>query len=177
MMDQTDGVARNRQEGRVSVYCQQCGGLTAEMERDGRMRPVCTRCGAVTYFDPKVAAGVLIARDGRLLFGRRGPAATAAGLWSFPAGFVERGERVEDAAVREAREEIGVAVTLRRLLGLFSESGQTVILAVYEADVGNAEPVAGDDLVEVGWFAPNDLPQLAFPRDRRIVASWLAERN
>jgi 8-oxo-dGTP diphosphatase len=154
------------------VFCQQCGGATEEQEREGKPRPVCTVCGAVTFFDPKLAAAVVIEREGRLLFGRRGPGTRAPGLWSFPAGFVERGERVEDAAIREAREEVGLSVELGPLLGLFSATGETVVLAVYLAVSTTGEAVAGDDLTEIGWFAPDALPELAFPHDKRIVALW-----
>jgi mutator protein MutT len=124
------------------------------------------------YFDPKLAVAVVIERDGRLLFGRRGPGTRAPGLWSFPAGFVERGEQVEDAAVREVREEVGLEVTLGRLLGLYSATGETVVLVVYLAETAVGTAVASDDLVDVGWFAPSDLPELAFPHDERIVAVW-----
>lgn len=154
------------------VYCQQCGGETALAERDGNARPVCQSCGAVTYFDPKLAAGVIVERDGQLLFGLRGPSASGSGKWSFPAGFVERGERVEDAAIREAREEVGLELTLGSLLGLFSDTGEIVALAIYLVNAFTGEPAAGDDLVEVGWFSPDELPELAFPRDRRIVELW-----
>jgi ADP-ribose pyrophosphatase YjhB (NUDIX family) len=154
------------------MFCQQCGGVTEEMVREGRARPVCTVCGAVTFFDPKLAAAVVIERDGRLLFGRRGPGGREAGRWSFPAGFVERGERVEEAAVREAREEVGLTVELGPLLGLFSKTGETVVLAVYIGFANDGEAVAGDDLVDVGWFSPDELPDLAFPHDERIVALW-----
>jgi 8-oxo-dGTP diphosphatase len=159
----------------VPIFCQRCGGHTEEREHDGRLRPVCLACGAVTYFDPKIAAGVVIERNGRLLFGRRGPGATAAGRWGLPAGFVERGERVEDAAIREAREEVGLEIALGPLLGLFSESGETVVLAVYAA-IADGEPVAGDDLEAVAWFAPDQLPELAFARDEAIVALWRQRR-
>src|SRR6187401_844516 len=104
-------------------FCQQCGGITEEREQDGRLRPVCVVCGAITFLDPKLAAAVVIERDGKLLFGRRGPGTRAPGLWSFPAGFVERGEQVEAAAVREALEETGLSVRLGPLMGLFSEQG------------------------------------------------------
>ena len=158
------------------LYCQRCGGVTEERVVDGRTRPVCRACGAVTYLDPKLAVAVVIERDGRLLFGRRGEGAREAGRWSFPAGFVERGERVEDAAVREVAEEVGLRVELGPLLGLFSAAGETVVLAVYAAAAAEGEPVAGDDLVAVGWFAPDDLPPLAFPHDGEIIARWRARR-
>jgi 8-oxo-dGTP diphosphatase len=159
----------------VRVYCQQCGSPTEERLVEDRLRPVCTVCRTVTYLDPKLAVAVVIEREGRLLFGRRGVGTREAGKWSFPAGFVERGERVEDAAVREVAEEVGLRIELGRLLGLFSERGETVVLAVYAAAAAIGTPVARDDLEAVGWFAPDDLPELAFPHDERIVAVWRAK--
>ena len=155
-------------------FCEQCGHPTVEREVDGRDRPVCVSCGAVTYLDPKLAVAVVIEREGRILLGRRGPGTREPGKWSFPAGFVERGEPVEEAAVREVREEVGLAVTLGPLIGLYSSAGETVVLAVYAAAEVTGEVGAGDDLVEVGWFLPDALPDLAFPHDRRIVADWRA---
>lgn len=154
------------------MYCQQCGQPTEERLVDGRTRPVCTACGTVTYRDPKLAVAVVIAREGRLLLGRRGAGTREAGKWSFPAGFVERGEVVEAAAVREAREESGLTVTLGPLLGLYSSPGETVVLAVYPAETIAGEPEAGDDLDHLGWFAPDALPPLAFPHDDEILAAW-----
>jgi 8-oxo-dGTP diphosphatase len=154
------------------LYCQRCGGVTEEREHDGRDRPVCTDCGAVTYLDPKLAVAVVIARAGKLLLGLRGQHTTSPGKWSFPAGYVERGERVEDAAVRETREEVGLDVTLGPLLGLYSRTGETVVLAVYLAAAAIGDPVAADDLDAVGWFPPDCLPELAFPHDAQIVATW-----
>ena len=159
------------------MFCQICGERTEPREHEGKIRPVCIRCGAVCFLDPKLAAGVLIERGGRLLFGRRGPGAREAGKWSFPAGFVERGEQVEDAAIRETREEVGLVVTLGRLLGLFSETGETVVLAVFVAATIEGDPLPGDDIEAVGWFAPDDLPELAFGRDRAIVDLWEIAMN
>jgi 8-oxo-dGTP diphosphatase len=156
------------------VYCQNCGGETNIQAVEGIDRPVCSVCGTVTYLDPKLAVAVVIEREGKLLFGKRGAHTRESGRWSFPAGFVERGERVEDAAAREAREEIGLEVTVGDLLGLYSTTGETVVLAVYSAAAADGEAVAADDLTEVAWFSPDALPPLAFPHDDRIVADWRA---
>jgi mutator protein MutT len=144
---------------------------------DGRYRPVCANCGAVTYLDPKLAVAVVIERDGNLLLGLRGPGTTEAGKWSFPAGFVERGERVEDAAIREVREEVGLTIALGPLLGLYSETGVTVVLAVFLATRVEGEPVAADDVVALDWFSPSALPVLAFAHDEQIIATWKAMRS
>jgi 8-oxo-dGTP diphosphatase len=158
----------------MEQHCAACGSLTEERDVEGRVRPVCTACGQIAYLDPKLAVAVLIARDGRLLLGKRGPGTREPGKWSFPAGFVERGEPVERAAAREAREETGLDVVVGDLVGLYSSEGETVVLAVYEASSAVGEPRAGDDLVQVGWFAFSDLPELAFPRDQRILEEWLS---
>jgi 8-oxo-dGTP diphosphatase len=160
----------------MDLYCAACGSPTEERLVEGCTRPVCTACGQVVYLDPKLAVAVLIARDGRILLGKRGPGSREPGKWSFPAGFVERGERVERAAAREAHEETGLDVVVGNLVGLYSSDGETVILAVYEAAAVGV-PRAGDDLTEVGWFAPSELPELAFPRDQRILDAWLSSQS
>lgn len=160
-----------------TLYCQRCGGPTLPRAVEGRDRPVCDRCGAVTYLDPKLAVAVLIERKGLILLGKRGPGAREAGRWSFPAGFVERGELVEAAARREVAEEVGLEIDLGPLLGLISAEGEAVVLAVYEAAAARGEPVAADDLVEVGWFAPDALPDLAFAHDARTIAAWRDSRR
>ena len=158
-------------------FCQRCGQATVEREVDGRTRPVCVGCGAVTYLDPKLAVAVVIERGGRVLLGRRGEGTREPGKWSFPAGFVERGERVEDAARREVREEVGLEVELGPLLGLYSRAGETVVLAVYVAATATGDAVANDDLTAVGWFDLRALPELAFPHDTGIIADWRVWRH
>jgi 8-oxo-dGTP diphosphatase len=149
------------------------------LEREGRSRPVCAACGHITFLDPKLAVAALIVRDGQILLGKRGPGTRSPGKWSFPAGFVERGEQVEVATTREVREETGLEIEPGPLFGLFSEQGETVVLAVYEATIRDpdAVPAAADDLVDLGWFPLDGLPELAFERDYRIIERLLAARQ
>lgn len=123
------------------------------------------------YADPKLAVAVVIERDGGVLLGRR-LNEPGRGRWSLPAGYVDRGETVEAAAVREAREELTVDVEVDRLIGLYSTAGEIVVLAVYSASIMRGDPKAGDDLDAVGYFAADDPPPLAFPRDREILADY-----
>lgn len=158
-------------------HCAECGHPLGERLIDGKMRPVCPQCGAVVYEDPKLAVGVLIEHDGRVLLGRRAPGAHEAGKWSFPAGFVDRGERVEDAAIREVREETGLEVRLDGLLGLYSSTGETVVLAVYVGTPIGGTLGAADDLTEVAYFPLDAPPEPAFAHDTQILADWLDWRR
>jgi 8-oxo-dGTP diphosphatase len=155
-------------------FCAECGAALTERIIGGKARPACPACGRVYFEDPKLAVCVLIERGGQLLLGRRGPATREPGKWSFPAGFVDRGERVEDAAAREAREETGLDVRIEGLLGLYSAAGEPVVLAAYAAtEIGGALS-ADDDLTELAFFALDELPPPAFPHDRQIAANWWA---
>ncbi|MGI9253123.1 MAG: NUDIX hydrolase [Thermomicrobiales bacterium] len=154
-----------------NLHCQRCGGVCGSQVVEGRERPVCADCGFVIYQDPKLAVAVVIERDGQFLLGLRGPGVRAPGKWSFPAGYVERGEVVEVAAIREAREETGLTVELGSLLALISAPGEPVVLAVFPAASFTGDPTPNDDLLELGWFTPDSLPELAFPSDRRIIAA------
>jgi NADH pyrophosphatase NudC (nudix superfamily) len=85
------------------------------MTRGPGGRPECPTCGFVQWANPKVAAGVVAQRDGRILLVRRNHEPML-GRWSFPSGFVDAGEVVEEAAAREA-SEAGVRVRVDGLLG------------------------------------------------------------
>jgi 8-oxo-dGTP diphosphatase len=157
--------------GQPIRFCPHCSHPTETRVLGGKERPYCPRCTLGFYEDPKLAVAVLIEHDGRLVLQRR-TIDPGMGLWTFPSGYVERGEPVEEAAVREAYEEVGVRVRLSRLLGLYSRPGNTVVLAVYVATPEGGELAAGDENDAVGLFEPDHLPEMAFPHDREIVATW-----
>ncbi len=131
---------------------------------------------APVYRDPKVAVALLIARGGAVLLQQRAME-PARGRWSFIGGYVDRGEQVERAAEREAREELGAAVRLTHLLGVYSEPDNPVVLIVYTAELHDpAAPFTpqAEEITALGWFALDALPPLAFAHDPQIVADWQA---
>jgi molybdenum cofactor cytidylyltransferase len=142
---------------------------------NGREHPVCPNCRFVVWDDPKVAALTLIEWEGGILLGRRREN-PGHGRWSFPSGFVDRGEVVEAAAIRETREETGLDVELTGLVGVYSEPGNPVIVIAYAAEVRGGSLQADDDLAELRSFDPDHLPEMAFAHDTRIVADWQAMR-
>lgn len=160
------------------MYCQRCGGTTTEKLVDGRLRPVCDACGAVTWLDPKLAVTVVILRDTgettEVLLGKRGAGTRNPGTWSFPAGFVERGEVVEAAAIRETLDETGLSVDLGPLLGVWSHEGEAVVLLAYLAAAHHSEASAADDFEDVAWLPVEAVPPLSFAHDAEILAKALA---
>lgn len=155
-------------------YCPVCGtALTVGAGPGGR--PACPNCGFVRYDNPKVATGVVAELDGQILLVRRNHEPML-GRWSFPSGFVDAGEVVPEAAVREVREEAGVEVRIDRLLGVYSHPGDSVVFIAYSGTVVAGTPAAGDEAFEVGLFPPEALPELAFRHDDAIVTAWLAAR-
>ncbi len=86
--------------------------------------------------------------------------------WALPGGFVDPGERVEKAAVREALEETGLVVHLKQLLGCYSDPARDArghTASVVYIGEARGEPLAQDDAAAIGLFTPPDFPQvLAF---------------
>ena len=154
-------------------FCQHCGHRLVSREIEGKVRPCCPSCGHIVFQDPKIAAVVLVSTDGKLVLVRRGTE-PALGRWSFPSGYVDRGEVVEDAAVREVKEETDLDVGLEDFVGLYSETDSPVVLAVYTAHIVGGSLRPGAEVLEVELFSPDKLPPLPFPHDDQILRDWRA---
>jgi ADP-ribose pyrophosphatase YjhB (NUDIX family) len=154
-------------------FCQRCGTALVPRFQEDRERPTCPACGFVQYVDPKVAVAVVIGTRRGVLLGRR-CIDPGAGRWSFPAGYVNRGEVLEEAAAREVLEELSVAVHLTGLVGVYSERGGPVVLVVYAGEIVSGEPNPdGREVSDAQWFPLDALPaDLAFPHDRRVLGDW-----
>ncbi len=161
------------------VHCPMCASRLESRDVNGTRRMTCPACGYVHFRNPGVGAAVVV-RDGegRVLMVKRGPTATRAGLWSIPAGYVDYGEDVRDAAVRELEEETGLVAELRDVVHVASNFHDPEKLTVgvwFEGEVVGGELRPGDDAIEVGWFALDALPPLAFPTDVELLHSLGAE--
>ncbi len=141
---------------------------------DGHHR--CADCERMLYSDPKLAVAAIIPHNGGIVLIKRG-IEPAYGKWSFPSGYVNRGEVVEKALEREVREETELVVRAIQLVGLYSKPGQAVVLAVYEAEVLDGKLSAADEVLEARIFSPLELPDLAFEHDDRIIDDWRRGRT
>jgi ADP-ribose pyrophosphatase YjhB (NUDIX family) len=159
-------------------FCPLCGAAMEPrmLTPENVARKVCTRCGFVLFPGPKLVAGCFVVDAGRVLLLRRG-IEPALGKWTFPGGYVDYGENSADAAVREAREEVGMRIKLGQLLGVFTDlTAPALTVVVYLAAPGKESPSLSDEASEVRYFAPDDIPwrDLAFPTTTDALTAWVA---
>jgi 8-oxo-dGTP diphosphatase len=168
-------------EQRFSEYkfCPRCGNhLEIRLLKPGDPeRLVCESCGFVFYLGPKLVAGALFELDGGILLVQR-DIEPGYGKWTFPGGFVERGERAEAAAERETLEETGVEIEVTGIVGLYSYEGQIPAIAAFAASMVGGEPAPLDEVMSVKSFPHDALPwpELAFPSTEQALKDYLGRR-
>jgi mutator protein MutT len=118
----------------------------------------------IDYIGVGVGA-VIVNREGQLFLAQRGPQAkNERGLWEFPGGSVEFGERLTDALKREIREEYGVEIEVRDLLNvadhILPDEGQHWVSPSYVCAIASGEPQIKEPgkCTAIGWFEPTALP-------------------
>jgi len=147
-------------------FCPRCGGALERklLKASEPVRPVCARCGFVFYLDPKIAVGTIIrGSHDRLVLVRRA-IEPGYGKWVFPGGYVDRGEPLTAAAIREAREECGLDVRLDGLVNIYSYAGRVPVIVVYAATAVGGSLCIDDECLESAEFEPAAIPwnELAF---------------
>jgi 8-oxo-dGTP diphosphatase len=158
-------------------FCPMCGGALEPraIKQNEPERLVCVRCGFVFYLDPKVAVGTIIRDDNDRIVLVKRAIEPGYGKWVYPGGYVDRGELVRDAAVREAREESGLHVRLGRLINVYSYPGRAPVVIVYEATIAGGTLCADDECLEARLFEPHEIPwgELAFPSTHDALREYL----
>ena len=167
-------------ESNAFRFCPRCGGTLERrlLKANEPERLVCGRCGFVFYLDPKVAVGAVCRTEGGIVLLRRG-IEPGYGRWVFPGGYVDRGETLEAAAVREAREEIDAVIRLTGLVNAYSYPGRPVVVIVYGAVVVGGSLRGGQEALEVKTFAPESIPwdDLAFRSTAEGLRDFLAREQ
>ena len=140
-------------------------------------RLVCTNtsCGFVFYLDPKIAVGAIIKMaSGKIVLVKRA-IEPGYGKWVFPGGYVDRGEEITLAAVREAREEAGLAVRLDHLVNIYSYAGRAPVIIVYAATMISGELAVDDEGLEAREFDLDEIPwdDLAFRSTREALNDYI----
>ncbi len=157
-------------------FCPKCGDvLQSRVIKAGEpARLICPGCGFVFYLDPKVAACTISMVDGGIVLAKR-TIEPGLGKWVFPGGFVDRGESVPAAAIRETLEEVKLKVSLLGVLDVYSFAPHEVAVVVYAADVIHGTPEPGDEASAVQCFPPEEIPwdDLAFESTRAALRDYV----
>lgn len=152
-------------------YCPRCGASLVRIERFGKIRPVCTQCDWIFFPNPRVAVGVLVEKDDKVLLVRRA-VDPERGRWTLPAGFVDAGEDPIQAGERECLEETGLQVKITTLLEVLAEQAHprgAHIIIFYQGNIIDGQIEPGDDVDAVNFFLRENLPPLAFSSTKRIL--------
>lgn len=158
-------------------FCPVCGGsLESKQLKDGDpSRLVCQACRFVYYLDPKLAVGtVIVDAQNRIVLVKRA-IEPGYGKWVFPGGYVDRGEEVQRAAVREAREEAGLEIRLDRLINIYSYAGRTPVIVVYAATMIGGSLACDEEGLEARFFESHQIPwdDLAFRSTHEALRAFL----
>lgn len=142
---------------------------------------MCERCSWRWYANPRPAAAVLVERPAdagqvEILLLRRA-VEPGFGAWDLPAGYLDPHESFEQAAVRETREESGLAVELGALAGVYHSPAANAVTAVFRARPIEPVSVRIDfESSEHAWVSlpevPAWLPRMAFPSMAQAIADW-----
>jgi 8-oxo-dGTP diphosphatase len=161
-------------------YCPRCGGGLEEryIETERHRRKICSGCGFIFYLNPKVVAAAVPRQDGKIWLVRRN-IEPSWGSWTFPGGYVDLGECVTDAAIRETYEETLLHVRLDGLLNVYSYSQVGIVLVVYRATVTGGVAGITPETREIRAFDLNEIPWsgLAFPSTREALSDYLKNED
>ncbi len=158
-------------------YCSYCGNSISEKKIDGRNRGFCTECGYIVYVNPLPVAAVIVCNShDEILFVRRANHPMR-GMWCLPCGFAEVDEEIDEAALRELKEETGLTGQDCSLVDVSNSRNffyGNLLMVTYTVKSVNGTLQAGDDAAEARYFGLNDLPVFAFPSQERALKLFLA---
>ena len=161
-------------------YCNQCGNKVVRKIPPGEtlVRAVCVSCRTVHYQNPKVVAGCIPEWNDQILLCRRA-IEPRKGLWTFPAGFMEMGESVEEAAARETLEEAQANVHIHSLYGMYSLRHVSQVYVVFRGTLHQPEFSPGEESLEVQLMTIQQIPweSLAFPIIREALTHYVEDRQ
>jgi ADP-ribose pyrophosphatase YjhB (NUDIX family) len=160
-------------------FCSQCG---AKVELrippgDQRARFVCDSCGTIHYQNPLLVVGCVPLHEGKILLCRRA-IEPRRGFWTVPAGFMENGETLQQAAARETLEEALAKVEIGSLLSIVHVLHAHQVHVFFRATLQEPTFGAGIESLETALFDPKDIPwaDIAFPSTDFTLRRYLEDR-
>lgn len=162
-------------------FCTQCGSsVSYEIPTsDNLPRHVCKSCGFIHYQNPHIIAGCLVYRDDQVLLCKRA-IEPRYGLWTIPAGFMENGETLREAAQRETLEESGAVVNASELFAIASLPRISQVYCVYLAQLAEDATFSDSrpESLEIRLMKQDDIPwdDIAFYTIHRALEHFYEDR-
>jgi len=160
-------------------FCPSCGAPVTLRTPPGDHLPrhVCDACGAVHYENPRLVVGCVPELEGRILLCKRA-IEPRRGYWTLPAGFMENGETLQQAAARESAEEALARVEIGSLLAIVHVLHAHQVHVFFRARLARAEFGAGPESLEVALVDPVDIPwsDIAFASTEFTLRRYLDDR-
>lgn len=161
-------------------FCSTCGHAVVAKIPDGDHLPrfVCEACGTIHYQNPRIIAGCIPEWEGRILLCRRA-IEPRRGFWTVPAGFMENGEAVQDAAAREAQEEALADVEIGSLVSIINVIRAHQVHIIFRARLRNTDFGVGPESLEVALYEEQDIPwpEIAFLSVEFALRRYLDDRR
>jgi ADP-ribose pyrophosphatase YjhB (NUDIX family) len=160
----------------IISFCVFCGEKLKTKQMVNNAQQICSPCNRIAYSDPKLVAGILLIEGNKVLLVQR-DIEPGRGKWAIPCGYVNRGEEIEKAAIRELYEETGIEANVGALVGLYSKTDDPIALAIYTGIRGGGFLQAREETQNVGFWLLSELPDLAFTRDLQIINDWFSQSS
>ncbi|MBO67965.1 MAG: NUDIX hydrolase [Acidiferrobacteraceae bacterium] len=161
-------------------YCGNCGSTVNLLIPDGDNLPrhVCTECGMIHYQNPKIVAGCIPEWQSQILLCRRA-IEPRLGLWTIPAGFMENGETLQQAAQRETYEEACADVDIKGLYSIFNLPHVNQIYIIFRGQLKEKEFAPGLESLETALFEQDQIPwaEMAFPAVIKTLERYFEDRK
>ena len=158
-------------------FCSVCGAKVSSKvpQGDSLPRQVCESCQTIHYRNPKLVVGSMPIWDGKVLLCRRA-IEPGYGKWTLPAGFMENGESVAAAAIRETHEEACARVVLGEVSTMISLPHISQVHVIYHAALLDLDFAAGEETLELRLFSENEIPwnEIAFRTVRLTLEHYFA---
>jgi len=161
-------------------FCSECGKATVQRipQGDNLPRHICEHCDTIHYQNPKLVVGCLPVWNEQVLLCKRA-IEPCYGLWTLPAGFMENQESLEEAALRESREEANANLEIENIYSIISLPHINQVYVLYRAKLLDLDFYAGPESLDVQLFNEEDIPweSLAFKTIENTLKHYYSERK
>ena len=156
-------------------FCSNCGSdklIVKIPENDHRLRTVCEDCNYIFYENPQIVVGTIPIYNGKVLLAKRG-IEPQKGKWNLPAGFLERGESIENGALRETEEETNCSVKDVKLFSIYYSLSNHLYI-FYLANLKSDKFDINFESPEISFFNKEDIPweNIAFESNTHALKSF-----